>query len=85
MISVLDGIEVPFALIGGLALALHNVIRATQDVDILVGAENAEKIDKVLTALGYDCLYRSTEAEITYAAVNALICCMRVDRLRATY
>lgn len=62
IISVLDGINVPFALIGGLALALHKVIRATQDVDILVGAENAEKIDKVLTSLGYDCLYRSTEA-----------------------
>lgn len=62
IISVFDGIDVPFALIGGLALALHKVIRATQDVDILVDVENAEKIDDALTALGYGCLYRSTEA-----------------------
>lgn len=62
MISVMNGIGVPFALIGGLALALHKVIRATQDIDILVDAEHAEKIDQTLTALGYVCLYRSVEA-----------------------
>ena len=34
--ALLRRIDSPFALIGGLALASHNVIRATQDVDLLV-------------------------------------------------
>ncbi len=62
IVSVLNGMHVPFALIGGLALVLHQVVRATQDVDILVDAENAEAIDQALMKLGYRCLYRSTEA-----------------------
>ena len=39
-----------FALIGGLALASHKVIRATQD------------IDRELVAIGYRCLHRSPDA-----------------------
>lgn len=62
VISVLNAIGVRFALIGGLALAVHKVIRATQDVDLLVDGENAEEIDQALTKLGYRCLYRSAEA-----------------------
>jgi predicted nucleotidyltransferase len=62
VISVLNAIGARFALIGGLALALHKVIRATQDVDLLVDAENADEIDRELTKLGYRCLYRSADA-----------------------
>ncbi|MGH8150650.1 MAG: hypothetical protein ACRETB_11840 [Steroidobacteraceae bacterium] len=50
------------ALIGGLALAPHNVIRATQDVDLLTELEKADEIDTELVKLGYRCLHRSTEA-----------------------
>jgi hypothetical protein len=39
---------VPFALIGGLALASHKVVRATQDVDLLTDASRADEIDKAL-------------------------------------
>lgn len=62
VVSVLNEIGARFALIGGLALALHKVIRATQDVDFLVDAENADEIDKALTKLGYRRLYRSADA-----------------------
>ena len=51
-----------FALIGGLALASHKVVRATQDVDLLVDADDAERIDRTLAAMGYRCLHRSTDA-----------------------
>ena len=51
-----------YALIGGLALASHNVIRATQDVDLLVEAEKADAIDAKLAELGYRCIHRSTDA-----------------------
>lgn len=62
VISALNAIGTRFALIGGLALALHKVIRATQDVDLLVDTENADEIDKALSKLGYRCLHRSPEA-----------------------
>jgi hypothetical protein len=62
VVSILDAIAVRFALIGGLALAAHKVIRATQDVDLLVDADDANRIDAELTNLGYHCLHRSVDA-----------------------
>jgi hypothetical protein len=50
------------ALIGGLAVVAHQVVRATQDVDFLVEAEAADKIHLALLGLGYECRYRSQDA-----------------------
>ena len=50
------------ALIGGLALAPHNVVRATQDVDLLVDGNRADAIDAELIMLGYNRLHRSPDA-----------------------
>lgn len=50
------------ALIGGLALAAHNVIRATQDVDFLVDADDADRLHGLLLGLGYQCIHRSADA-----------------------
>jgi hypothetical protein len=50
------------ALIGGLAVAAHQVIRATQDVDFLVEAEAADGLHETLLRLGYRCAYRSEDA-----------------------
>jgi hypothetical protein len=52
----------PPALIGGLALAAHQVIRSTQDVDFLVAAEDADRLHSVLLDLGYRCVHRSEDA-----------------------
>jgi predicted nucleotidyltransferase len=49
-------------LIGGLAVAAHQVIRATQDVDFLVAAEAADGLHETLLRLGYRCVYRSEDA-----------------------
>lgn len=38
IVAALDRTEAPAALIGGLALASHGVVRASQDVDILTDA-----------------------------------------------
>ena len=62
VVATLDGLGVPFALIGGLALASHNVIRATQGVDLLIDASRAEEIDKALSKLGYHCVHRTPDA-----------------------
>jgi Uncharacterised nucleotidyltransferase len=50
------------ALIGGLALAAHNYVRATQDIDFLVDADDADRLHKALVDLGYRCLHRSADA-----------------------
>lgn len=60
--SMLGRIGARHALIGGLALAPYSVVRATQDVDLLVDLENADAIERALTVLGYRCLHRSEEA-----------------------
>ena len=43
VVASLESINAPFALIGGLALASHSVVRATQIVDLLVAAEDADR------------------------------------------
>ena len=60
--AALNAIGARFALIGGLALASHKVVRATQDVDLLADGEKADEIDAELVRLGYRCLHRSTDA-----------------------
>jgi hypothetical protein len=61
VIASLSKVDARFALIGGLALASHKVIRATQDIDLLTDSEKAEDIDRELVALGYQCLHRSPD------------------------
>lgn len=50
------------ALIGGLAVAVHQVVRATKDVNFLVAAEAADTVHDALLTLGYQCLYQSENA-----------------------
>jgi hypothetical protein len=61
-IAILNQVGARFALIGGLALGPHKVVRATQDVDLLIDATLADAVDHALTGLGYHCLYRSADA-----------------------
>lgn len=56
------GLTHPPALIGGLALAAHNVVRGTRDIDFLVDAADADAIHGLLLKLGYRCVHRSTDA-----------------------
>jgi hypothetical protein len=60
--AALAGANVPFALIGGLALASYKVVRATQDIDLLVDLDNADIVEQKLAALGYHRLHRSADA-----------------------
>ncbi|MDN5782083.1 MAG: nucleotidyltransferase family protein [Luteimonas sp.] len=55
-------LRVPPALIGGLALAAHGVVRATRDVDFLVDADDAERLHELLLGLGYHSIHRSEDA-----------------------
>lgn len=60
------------ALIGGLAVVAHQVVRATKDVDFLVEAEAADRIHGALCDLGYQCLYRSENAANYVRAAEGL-------------
>jgi hypothetical protein len=62
LVDALNNARIAFALIGGLALAAHKVIRATQDIDLLIDADASEKINGLLTDLGYRCIHRSDDA-----------------------
>lgn len=54
--------DIRFALIGGLALASHKVVRATQDIDLLTDEHSADAIEQELILLGYRRLHRSADA-----------------------
>ena len=62
VLTGLNRIGAPIALIGGLALAPYKVIRATQDVDLLIDADRADDSERELTSLGYRCIHRSADA-----------------------
>ena len=62
VIGALNALDVRFVLIGGLALASHKVIRATQDVDLLTDADLADQIHGALVDLGYRCAHRTADA-----------------------
>jgi hypothetical protein len=55
-------LALPPALIGGLALAAHKVVRATRDVDFLADADDADRLHAMLLDLGYVCVHRSQDA-----------------------
>lgn len=61
-VAAFAGLQTQPALIGGLALATHNVVRATRDIDFLVGSDDAERLHDLLLGLGYRCIHRSEDA-----------------------
>jgi hypothetical protein len=58
VLPVFSELETPPALIDGLALAAHQVIRATRDIDFLVAAVDADRVHGLLLTLGYRCVHR---------------------------
>ena len=61
-VAAFVGLQTTPALIGGLALAAHQVVRATRDVDFLVDADDAERLHALLLGLGYQSIHRSEDA-----------------------
>jgi hypothetical protein len=54
VIARLDGAAVPYALCGGLAMAVHGYPRATVDIDLLIMNEDLERLDVAIRPLGFD-------------------------------
>ncbi len=53
LVKLLSKNEVPFALCGGLAMAVYGVPRATIDIDILIEEKNLDKVKELAAALGF--------------------------------
>lgn len=51
--------NIHYALMGGFALGLWGVGRATVDIDLLVSREDMEMTDRIMIEAGYDCKYGS--------------------------
>ena len=57
--GALDGAGIRYALIGGFAMALRGLQRATLDLDFILVLEDMEKADALLIGLGYLRVFRS--------------------------
>ena len=51
--KVLETEKIPYALVGGVAIAFHSVPRFTKDIDILVNPESYGQVKRVLQNEGY--------------------------------
>src|SRR6185312_2744296 len=53
--------KVDFALIGGFALAAHGVVRATQDIDLLIDGRKKEDAKRSLLKAGFRLAFENAE------------------------
>lgn len=51
--------DIRYALMGGFAMGLWGAGRTTVDVDFLVNRDDMEKVDSIMSQLGYECRHRS--------------------------
>jgi hypothetical protein len=54
LVEVFNKHEIDFALCGGLAVAAHGLVRATQDIDFLIKEETLNDAYKASAEVGYD-------------------------------
>lgn len=76
----LDREQIRYALIGGFAMAMRGVQRATVDLDILLLRQDLDRADEIMLARGYQLAFRSDNVSHYRAAETQL---GRVDVLHA--
>ena len=59
IINAFKDADIRYALMGGVALGLWGVPRATVDVDFLVNKDDMGKVNEIMTGLGYNLVYQS--------------------------
>lgn len=59
IISEFEKEHVRYAVIGGFALGILGIMRATMDIDFLIHAEDLPKVDKIMDKYQYRCVHRS--------------------------
>ena len=58
-VGALEAAHIRYALIGGFAMAMRGVQRATVDLDFILLLDDLEKADRILTSFGYTRTFRS--------------------------
>src|SRR5436305_8708909 len=53
IITALNEREIDYAVCGGLAMAVYGLARATVDIDLLIAANDFERVKKAVHPLGY--------------------------------
>lgn len=73
-VAALDRLGIPYALIGGLAVAARGAVRATQDVDLLVAVavQEAPSLEQSLRDSGFQATYYHGAADDPIAGVLRL-------------
>ena len=69
LIELFNKEDISYAVIGGLALDIHGIIRTTQDIDFIVPLQDIQKIEGFMLARGYKKLFRNNEVA-NYASDN---------------
>jgi len=59
LITSFEDKGIRYALMGGFALGLWGVPRATVDIDFLVNKDDMGKVNEIMTGLGYNLFYQS--------------------------
>lgn len=80
LIENFEKAKVNFALIGGFALHVAGVSRATEDIDFLVEKDDMPKVKKIMLSLGYESIYESEDVSNFLGRLSEL---GRIDFLHA--
>jgi hypothetical protein len=78
--GALDAAHIRYALIGGFAMALRGLQRATVDLDFILMLEDLDRADRILTSVGYRRLFHSKNVSHYQADTPTL---GRIDLLHA--
>ncbi len=70
LLSAFKNGGVRYALMGGYAMGLWGAGRATVDIDFLVNRDDLEKVDSIMSALGYECKYKSENVSQYISPLN---------------
>ena len=80
LISAFDEVEVRCALIGGFAMAMRGVQRATVDLDFILMLDDLDKAHRILEKLGYERGFKSENVSHYFSNDSSL---GRIDLLHA--
>ncbi len=59
IVTALDAKGIRYALIGGMAMAMRGIQRATFDLDFILLSDDLDESDAILDSIGYMCAFRS--------------------------
>lgn len=70
IIENFDKGKIRYALIGGFALGVLGIPRATVDIDFIVLKDDMLKVDNIMKSLGYECIFKSENVSQYVSQIN---------------